>query len=178
MRFIRPTSLNSIPISIQITEELCKVIAFIHAVTLNEGQGHLYQNAEFISSYFHTKFKLHQFINDWMRVNACQRQCFFMQSVQQQQFPLIQVLIEKGYQDVHVELPQYHIQFHLNQLKSVRESEAKRFAFCQPCTPKHGQGLWTGCKMLEINGAYKHGTFKKNGSKVCEQCPRLKFLPC
>ena len=50
-----------------------------------------------------------------------------MQSVNQQLHTLFQLVTQQKYPDVQLQLLQHHIKFHRDQLKSVRENEAKRF---------------------------------------------------
>ena len=45
-------------------------------------------------------------------------------------------LTKKQNKNVQHELPQYHIKFHPDEMKSVRENEAKRFCFTQTFWPQ------------------------------------------
>ena len=45
-------------------------------------------------------------------------------------------------------------------MKSIWENEANSFALCWPCDPRQGEGQWKWYKMVEVNGAYKHGRYE------------------
>ena len=43
-------------------------------------------------------------------------------------------------------------------MKSVQENEANGFCLCtDPVTLRQGQGQWKWYKMVDVDGAYKHG---------------------
>ena len=41
------------------------------------------------------------------------------------------------------------------------------FALCWPCDPQLGQSQWKWYEMVDVNGACKHGRYKKNIGEVC-----------
>ena len=47
-------------------------------------------------------------------------------------------------------------------MKHVWENKPIGFAFSDLVSPRKVQGQWKWYKMVEVNGAYKHGLYEKN----------------
>ena len=86
-----------------------------------------------------------------------------VKTAKQRLFSLVTVnLTQVLCHDVQLELLQHHIKFLPDQLKGVRENEGKGFCFALILWhPDKVTSQWKWYKMVEVNGAYKHGRYKK-----------------
>ena len=81
---------------------------------------------ELNSIYHHTKFESNRLINVRMRANVNDFDAVSKTAV----ISLVSLTVtKKQYQNVQLQLRQRQIKFHLDELKSLRENEAKRLCF-------------------------------------------------
>ena len=76
-------------------------------------------------------------------------------------------LAQKQYQDVQTEQLHHHIKISSwSAEKCVKKMKLIGFALHWPCDLRYCEGQRRWYKMVEVNGAYKHGTNDKTGWKV------------
>ena len=172
MRFVTLTSLNSMSNSIQIDWKLCEVIDadvidFWHICDLEWSRSNrLYQNVEFNNIYHHTNFKLNQFINVRMHASL---NIFWCSQQNISYFPRIIKSHSKIVSEISawISSTPYHISTWSIEM-CARKWSQEVFLSADLVTPRTGQSQWKWYKMVEVNGACKHGRYeKKTDRKVC-----------
>ena len=84
----------------------------------------------------------------------------------------------RQYQDVQFELLQHHIKCHPDPLESVQEMKANRFCVLLTLRPPATVKVTEGCKLITVNGAYRHGRYERIGLKRLHTLSNIKgFAP-
>ena len=155
MRFIRPTSLNNRPNSIQIAQKLCETFwhrrfAFVHSCDL-EWRSRLLRQIS--TSRVHKYLPLYQV---WTKslsqsLNACQHFFFFFLDTVSKTaaISLNSLTLTQKYQYVQL---QHNFKFHPDQLKTLQENEANRS--CSALT------LWAPAKLTVTQSHRKQSNIR------------------
>ena len=100
--------------------------------------------------------------DDWLR-SSCR---WFTLSVKQHLFPLFpQISLKMNIRMFSLSCFNTRCNFILVSWEVCEKMKPRGFVLRWPSDPRQGQGQWKWCKMVEVNGAYKHGRYVKNWLK-------------